>query len=109
MGAMYQFVNTKNEANLSLANRLFSVAMSVLFVGIAAAYGIDHWQWNAYAISMLGILGGMGADKLLRLILALYNDSTSLVDFFGRISDAAKAAWGAYNSVRAKDKNDDNA
>lgn len=93
VGAAYQFVNNKESEQLSMAARVVSQFTSVLFVGICAGFALDNLKWNAYLVSLLGVLCGIGADKLLRLAMSLYNDSTDLPDFFRRF-------WATWNAMK---------
>lgn len=93
VGAAYQLVHNKDSHKLSLPSRLVSQFAAVLVVGIGAGYALDALKWNPYLVSFLGVLCGMGADKLLRLAMNMYNDSADLTDFFRRF-------WSTWNAMK---------
>lgn len=93
VGAAYQFVNNKDSHTLSMSARVISQFAAVLVVGIGAGYALETLKWNAYLVSFLGVMSGIGADKLLRLSMNMYNDSTDLTDFFKRF-------WSTWNAMK---------
>lgn len=92
LGAAFAFLNTPTDPKLSEAKRVLSQAISIAVVSLGAGYCIEVLHWNGYVVCFVGFFSGMGGDKLCRLMLSLYNESTSFPDFFRRLYRAYNAA-----------------
>ncbi|SOD81031.1 hypothetical protein [Spirosoma fluviale] len=102
VGSIYASVNSDSNKTLSLTKRYVSQFTSVFLMGLISGYLIDTLQWNPYVFCILGLALGIGSDFCLRWILAWFQNSDGFVTLFTRISEVARAAYSAWNSVNNK-------
>ena len=102
VGSLYANANSTAPQTLSVGKRAVSQLTAVFVMALIAGYIFDNTDWNPWVQCILGVASGIASDFCLRWILAWFQNSDGFAVFFGRISEVAKAAYAAWNSVKNK-------